>query len=60
MLVGGQRHASAALPPGKKTGTHCTGSWVGFQGRSERARKISPPPGFDPQTVQTVASRYAE
>jgi len=21
-------------------------------------RKISPPPGFDPQTVQPVASRY--
>jgi len=23
-------------------------------------RKISPPPGFDPQTVQPVASRYTE
>jgi hypothetical protein len=29
MGVGGQRHAPAALPPGKKPVTHCTGSWVG-------------------------------
>jgi hypothetical protein len=28
------------------------------QGRSGRVRKILPPPGFDPQTVQPVASRY--
>jgi hypothetical protein len=25
---------------------------------AERVRKISPPPGFDPLTVQPVASRY--
>jgi hypothetical protein len=29
MEVGGQRHAPAALPPGKRPGTHCTGGWVG-------------------------------
>ena len=28
------------------------------QGRSGQVRKISPPPGFDPRTVQPVASRY--
>jgi hypothetical protein len=28
MGVGGQRHAPAALPPGK-TRTHCIGDWVG-------------------------------
>ena len=27
--VGGQRHAPAALPPGKRPGTHCTGGWMG-------------------------------
>jgi hypothetical protein len=32
----------------------------GPQGRSERLRKISPPPGFDPRTVQPVASRYTD
>jgi hypothetical protein len=32
----------------------------GPQGRSGRVRKISPPPGFDPQTVQPVASRCTD
>jgi hypothetical protein len=30
----------------------------GHQGLSGRVRKMSPPPGFDPRTVQPVASRY--
>jgi hypothetical protein len=29
MEMGGQRHAPAALTPGKKPGTHCVGGWVG-------------------------------
>jgi hypothetical protein len=29
MEVGGQRQALAALPPGKRIGTHCIGDWVG-------------------------------
>ena len=33
---------------------------VESQGRSGRVRKISPPPGFDPRTVQPVANRYTE
>jgi len=32
----------------------------GPQGRSGRVRKISPPPGLDPRTVQPVASRYTK
>ena len=59
MGVGGQRHAPAALPPGniqyplyRRLG--------GPQGRSGRVRKISPPPGFDPRTVQPIASRYTD
>ena len=32
----------------------------GSQGRSERVRKISAPPGFDPRTIQPVASRYTD
>ena len=27
--VGRQRHAPAVLPPGKRAGTHFTGSWLG-------------------------------
>ena len=32
----------------------------GPQCRSGQVRKISPPPGFDPRTVQPVASRYTD
>jgi hypothetical protein len=30
------------------------------QGRSGQVRKISPPPGFDPRTVQSLVSRYTD
>jgi len=53
MEVGAQRHAPAALPPGK-TRYSFYRRLGGTQGRSGRVRKISPPPGFDPQTVQPV------
>ena len=33
---------------------------AGPQGRSGRVRKISPPPGFYPLTVQSIASRYTD
>ena len=33
---------------------------VGLQCRSGQLRKISPPPGFDPRTVQPIASRYTD
>jgi hypothetical protein len=32
----------------------------GLQGRSGRVQKPSPPPGFDPQIVHPVASRYTD
>ena len=32
----------------------------GLQGRSLGARKISPPPGFDPRTFQSVVSRFTD
>ena len=57
--VCGERHVPADLLPGKaryalyrKLG--------GSQGWSGRVRKISPPPEFDPWTVQPVASRYTD
>jgi len=43
MGVGGQRHAPAALPPGK-TRHPLYRRLGGLQGSSERVRKISPPP----------------
>jgi len=57
MEVGGQRHAPAALPPGKIR-YPLYRRLSGPQGRSGRVRNISPPPRFDLRTVQPVASRY--
>jgi hypothetical protein len=54
--VGGQRHAPPDLPPGT-TPYPLYGRLGGPQSRSGQVRKISPPPGFDPRTVQPVASR---
>jgi len=59
MGVGGQRHAPAALHP-RKTRYPSYRRLGGPQGRSVRVRKISPLPGFDPQTVRTVAIRYTD
>ena len=46
MGVGGQCHALAAA------------GWP--HGWSGQVRNISPPPGFDPRTVQPVVSRYTD
>ena len=56
--VRGQRHAPAALYPRERPGTHCTGGWVGPRAGLDRCGKPRPPTGFDPRTVQPVASRY--
>ena len=57
--VGGQRHAPAVLPRAK-TRYPLYRRLGEPQGRSWRVRKISLPPGFDPRTVQPVASRYTD
>jgi len=49
--VGDQQHAPAALPLGK-TQYPLYMRLGGPQGRSGQVWKISPPPGFDPRTVQ--------
>ena len=58
--VGGQRDAPAALPPGNRPDTHCIGGWVGPGTVLNGCGKTRPPPGFDPRTVQSVASRYTD
>jgi hypothetical protein len=58
MEVGAQSHTQAALPPGK-TGTYCIGGWVGLKAVLDGAGNSSTR-GFDPRTVQTVASRYTD
>jgi hypothetical protein len=59
MEVGGQRHAQAKLPSGKAQ-YPLYRRLGGPQSRSGGLRKISPPPGSDPRTVQPVASRYTD
>jgi hypothetical protein len=56
MGVGGH-HAPATLPP-RKIQYPLYRRLGGPQGQSGQVQKISPPPGFDPWTVQPVASRY--
>ena len=48
-----------SLPPGK-TRYPLYRRLGGPQGWSGQVRTISPPPGFDPRTVQSVASRYTD
>ena len=55
MGVRGQRHASAALPPGK-TRYLLYRRLGGPQDRSRPVRKIWLPQGFDPQAVQELAT----
>ena len=61
MGVGGQRHAPAALSPGK-TRYPLYRRPGGPQGRSVEVRKISPPTGFDDRPVSSESLyrlRYA-
>jgi hypothetical protein len=59
MRVGGEPHAMAAFPRGKRPTTRCTGGWGGLQGRFGWVQKISLRPGFDARTVLPVAIRCA-
>jgi len=49
---------SRPLYPRDRAGTHCTGGYVDPRAGLDWCGKISPPPAFDPQTVQSVASHY--
>jgi len=42
MGVGGQSHAPAALPPGKRPSTHCIGGWVDITAGLDRCGKSRP------------------
>jgi hypothetical protein len=53
--VGGQRHAPATLSPGM-TRYPLYRRLCGPQEGPGQVREISPPPGFDPRTVQPVAT----
>ena len=56
---GSASHPGRSLTPGK-TRYPLYRRLGGPQGRSGQVRNISPPPGFDPRTVQPVANRYTD
>jgi hypothetical protein len=58
-VVGGQRHAPAALAR-VRPGTHCMGGWVVPSAGLDGCGKSRHTPGFDPRTVQPVASCYID
>jgi hypothetical protein len=52
---------SRPLYPQERSGTHCVGGWVGPRtGLDGCGKSRPPPPGFDPRTVQPVASPYTD
>ena len=59
MGVSGQRHAPAALPPGK-TRYPLYKRLVGPRAGLDGYGKSRTPPGFNPRTVQPVTSRYTD
>ena len=57
MGMSGQRHAPAALTPGKtRNPLYGLTPRAGLEGRG----KSHPPLGFDPRTVQSLATRYTD
>jgi hypothetical protein len=59
MGMGDQGQAPAALLPGN-TRYPLYRRLDGSQGHSGQVQKTSPPPAFDPRTIQPVASRYTD
>jgi hypothetical protein len=47
------------LYPGERPGTQCIWVWVGPRAGLDGAENLAPP-GFDPRTVQPVASRFTD
>jgi hypothetical protein len=60
MEVASQCYASAAFTSGNIAGTRLTGARMVLGADLHRYGKLRPPPGFDPRTAHTVASRYTD
>ena len=52
MWVGGERQAPAAVPPGKRFGSRCTGVWLSSRAGLDGCGKSRPLPGFDARNAQ--------
>jgi hypothetical protein len=58
MRVGGQLHAPAALPPGKRPGTHCIGGRVGPRAGLDGCEKSRPTGIRSPDRPASSESPY--
>jgi hypothetical protein len=60
MVAGGQRHDPAALPSGKRRGSHYNGYECapGLLWMDAKKRKYLAPLGFKDRTIQPIASCY--
>jgi len=58
MGMGGQHHALATLPLGRRPGTHFTEGWAAPIADLDSYGKILPPAGFISWTVQPIVSHY--
>jgi hypothetical protein len=58
--VGWLQPSPLHFTPGKETQYALCRRLCGPEDRSKLVRKTSPPPEFDPRTVQQVASRYTD
>jgi hypothetical protein len=56
--VGDQRHAPAALLPGKRPGTHYTGGWVGLRASLDGCGKSRPTEIRSPDRLDRSVSLY--
>jgi hypothetical protein len=59
-MGGGLSTPFTALYPRERLGTQCIGGWVGPTASLDGCGKSFPPPGFDPQTVQSLVSCYTD
>ena len=50
----------SVTPRRERPGSHCTGGWVSPRAGLDRCGQSRPPPGFDPRTLQPIASRYTD
>jgi hypothetical protein len=48
------------LYPRETPGTHCIGGWLGPRSSLEDVKNLAPQPGFNPRSVQSVASSYTD
>ena len=60
MVVGGQRHAPAPQPAGKRPGTHFIADWVIPRASQYWCEKSQPNQDLNPRLSGLIANRYTD